>query len=282
MTPHRTLEPPLRPEPFMVKPPELIQDAIMLLHGTSSDGISFGQELSEQINFGLLLPHTKLIFPSGSLRKTTVFDGRDTNAWFDIANFSDRTLGEQQQMEGLRSSVEYLGRFIQDVVNYESRDKNFRLFVGGLSQGCAMSMILLLSGELDRLKVSQNIGGFVGLSGWLPFANQIDEIAAVGEGWREKRIHVQKWLRRELELQPWLPWDGTLPAEEHMTIFLAHGTSDEKVKLEWGMAMGRVLEMVGYKVEWKLYEGMGHITTPEELADMTQFIKYQSGMQMGR
>ncbi|KAF7939200.1 uncharacterized protein EAE97_007280 [Botrytis byssoidea] len=263
----------IRPAPFIVESPNLNQNNLVLLHGTSSWGVPFAQELMALVHFDALLPYTKLTFPSGILRKTTVFGGNLTNAWFDIADFSDRTIGEEQQKEGLRDSLEYLGKLIKDVVDNESHEDR-KIFVGGLSQGCAMSVILLLSGELDRLEVLQKIGGFVGFSGWLPFSKQIAEVAAAGKDWRQRRILVQSWLRRELSLTS-LQFrdDMTISTEGDMRILLAHGTNDTKVKLEWGEDMRRVLESVGYSVEWKLYEALGHVIIPEELAYMASFIR---------
>ncbi|TGO54618.1 hypothetical protein BCON_0104g00150 [Botryotinia convoluta] len=264
----------IRPTPFIVESPKPNKNTLVLLHGTSSWGVPFAQELMALVHFDVLLPYTKLTFPSGILRKTTVFGGNLTNAWFDIADFSDRTIGEEQQKEGLRESVEYLGKLIKDVVDNESHYEDRKVFVGGLSQGCAMSVILLLSGELDRLEVLQKIGGFVGFSGWLPFAKQIAEVLAAGKDWRQRRILVQSWLRRELSLPSLRPRDDMMVSSEgDMRILLAHGTNDTKVKLEWGEDMRRVLESVGYSVEWKLYEGLGHVIIPEELAYMASFIR---------
>lgn len=269
-----TVQTELRPPPFVVESPNPNQNTLVLLHGTSSWGVPFAQELMALVHFDVLLPYTKLIFPSGTLRKTTVFGGNLTNAWFDIADFSDRTIGEEEQKEGLRESVEYLGELIKNVVDNESHDEDGKVFVGGLSQGCAMSVILLLSGELDRLEVLHKIGGFVGFSGWLPFAKQIAEVAAAGKDWRQKRILVRNWLRCELGLPSLQPRDDMLVATEgDMKIFLAHGTNDTKVKLEWGEDMKKVLEIVGYSVEWKLYEGLGHVIIPEELTYMASFIR---------
>ncbi|KAF7877232.1 hypothetical protein EAF04_000917 [Stromatinia cepivora] len=269
----------IRPPPLIVESPEINKNTLILLHGTSSYGAPFAKELRNLVHFDVLLPYTKLIFPSGSLRETTVFGGKVTHAWFDIADFADRTKGEEQQKEGLKESVEYLGQLVRDVVDNKSRDEKFQVFVGGLSQGCAMSMILLLSGELDRLGSSQKLGGFVGFSGWLPFARQIGEVAAVGKDEMEKRSLVQTWLRSELGLPPAPPPDRTDSLEKDMRIFLAHGTNDGKVKPEWGEDMKRVLEAVGYKVEWKLYEGLGHAVVPDELNDMAGFIRQSSTVQ---
>ncbi|KAB8298746.1 hypothetical protein EYC80_000921 [Monilinia laxa] len=259
----------------------MIRNAFVLLHGTSSSGVSFGEKLMEQVDFGLLLPRTRLVFPSGSLRKTTVFSGSLTRAWFDIADFADRTKGEEQQKEGLRESIEYLGKLIKDVVDKESHNENFQIFVGGLSQGCAMSMILLLGGQLDKLGVSEKLGGVVGLSGWLPFEKQLSEVIIQGRDWKEKRALAQCWLRSELGFSLSNRWDMPSSSswkEQDITIFLAHGTSDEKVRMEWGENMRRFLEDVGFRVEWKEYVSMGHVTIPEELVDMTNFIKHKSNM----
>lgn len=281
---HKMASPPvlqsdIRPPPLIVESPEVNKNTLILLHGTSSYGTAFAKEVLNLVHFDVLLPYTKLIFPSGSLRKTTVFGGKLTHAWFDITDFADRTEGEQQQKEGLKESVEYLGQLVRDVVEDKSRDGNFDVFVGGLSQGCATSMILLLSGELDRLGLSRKFGGFVGFSGWLPFRRQIDEVAAVGKNSTEKRILVQKWLRSELGLPPVSPLDSTESFGKGMRIFLAHGTNDGKVKPEWGEDMKKVLEAVGYKVEWKLYEDLGHVVVADELNGMASFIRQNSTVQ---
>ncbi|KAF7887993.1 uncharacterized protein EAF01_011147 [Botrytis porri] len=263
-----------RPTPFIVESPNENQNTLVLLHGTSSWGVPFAQELMALVHFDVLLPFTKLTFPSGILRKTTVFGGNLTNAWFDIADFSDRTVGEEQQKKGLRESVEYLGKLIKNVVDNESHDEDRKVFVGGLSQGCAMSVVLLLSGELDRLEVLPKIGGFVGFSGWLPLGKQIAEVAAAGKDWRQRRMLVQSWLRSELGLPSSRPRDElTISTEGDLRILLTHGTNDTKVKLEWGENMKKVLESVGYSVEWKLYEGLGHVIIPEELTYMASFIR---------
>ncbi|APA08816.1 hypothetical protein SS1G_02610 [Sclerotinia sclerotiorum 1980 UF-70] len=269
----------IRPPPLIVESPEIKKNTLILLHGTSSNGTAFAKEVVNLVHFDLLLPYTKLIFPSGSLKKTTVFGGKLTHAWFDITDFADRTKGEQQQKEGLKESVEYLGQLVRDVVEDKSRDGRFDVFVGGMSQGCAMSLILLLSGELDRLGLSRKLGGFVGFSGWLPFRRQLVEVAAVGKDSMEKRYLVQEWLRSELGLPPAAPLDSTESLGKDMRIFLAHGTGDGKVKPEWGEDMKKILEAVGYKVEWKLYEDLGHVVVADELNDMVGFIKQNSRVQ---
>lgn len=280
MLPASTISPtpilPPRPPLFIVESPVININTLVLLHGTSSYGAVFGQELAEKVDFGKLLPRTKLIFPSGSLRKTTVFDGTVTHAWFDIADFADRTKGEEQQKEGLRESALYLGELIRDVVDSGSHDERFKVFLGGFSQGCALSMVLLLSGELNGLGVLDRLGGFVGLSGWLPFAKQLREIVTPENDWRENRLLVQIWLRRELGLPLPQPRGISSLSEDRMSVLLAHGTSDEKVKLEWGEDMKGVLELVGYEVEWKEYKDMRHIVVPKELVDMTEFIAHMS------
>ena len=76
---------------------------------------------------------------------------------------------EEWQIDGLRESR----AFLQEIVGKEVEVVGARnVFIGGLSQGCAMSLHLLLSHEGDA-----PLGEFIGMSGWLPFAEGIQEVA---------------------------------------------------------------------------------------------------------
>ena len=46
-----------------------------------------------------------------------------------------------------------------------------------------------------------------------------------------------------------------------MPVFLSHGTKDEKLRLACGEAAGCTMTRLGFDVEWKTYEGLGHCYT---------------------
>jgi hypothetical protein len=96
-----TMDPKSHLKPFIVPPKSLPHTtSLILLHGTSTSGESFGSVLLEgflspssgaNVTLADLLPHAKFVFPSGRQRRTTVLGGNISNAWFDIWDFADRT-----------------------------------------------------------------------------------------------------------------------------------------------------------------------------------------------
>lgn len=225
-----------------------------------------------------------------------MFGGKETNAWFDVTDFGDRTKGEMEMREGMRESSVYLSRLIKDEVEalYDKRsnEEGEKISVGteghergggvmlaGFSQGCAMGMMLLLGGELERLGVLDGFGGFVGLSGWLGFRLQINEAILdipsapeVGDFVAERKV-TTAYLRKLLELDP--------PGEEwtisikglDKRIFLGHGELDQKMKFEWGRQMRDTLQRLGINVDFHSYEGLAHRWNDDEMSDVVKFLE---------
>jgi phospholipase/carboxylesterase len=77
-------------------------------------------------------------------------------------------------------------------------------------------------------------------------------------------------------LSTYLVRPGDLPAEasaanRDVPVFMAHGTVDPVVRLEWGEASRQALVAAGYGVEWHTY-GMPHSVVWEEIAAITAFV----------
>jgi phospholipase/carboxylesterase len=61
------------------------------------------------------------------------------------------------------------------------------------------------------------------------------------------------------------------PANRDVPIFMAHGTADPVVRLEWGEAARQALAGQGYAVEWHTYR-MQHAVVWEEIAAVGRFL----------
>ena len=77
-------------------------------------------------------------------------------------------------------------------------------------------------------------------------------------------------------LSTYLVRPGDLAAEasaanRDVPIFMAHGTVDPVVRLEWGDASQRALAAAGYDVEWHTY-GMPHAVVWEEIEAVNAFL----------
>lgn len=118
-----------------------------------------------------------------------------------------------------------------------------RIVVGGFSQGCAVSLILGLAG-----KYKGDLGGVVGLSGYLPKGKR------TWEGREE--------LRKERE-------------GKEMRVFLGHGTKDMLVPMRiFRDARERVKGTVGEeRVDSHEYQGLGHTASGAMFRDMCGFLE---------
>ena len=61
------------------------------------------------------------------------------------------------------------------------------------------------------------------------------------------------------------------PANRDVPVFMAHGTADPMVRLEWGEAGRRALVAAGYRVEWHTYP-MPHSVVWEEIEAVSAFL----------
>ncbi|KIM97809.1 hypothetical protein OIDMADRAFT_129925 [Oidiodendron maius Zn] len=244
------------PEPHVILPnlPHIHTNTLILLHGTSTSGPELAAPLLSTNFIGpssqtpatihQFFPTCKFVFPTGSLNPTTVFNSRHTHAWFDVHSFADRTIGEDSASfrHGLRASLRYLAALIKAEVEILRKQKTGgRVVMGGFSQGAAMVITLLLSGELEMAGIGSEFGGVVGMSGWLPLRSQIDEVS--------KDISYD------------------------VPIFLGHGQADEKVRLELGLQAMRVLRALGFDVQWEGYNGLSHWWNAEEIANIAKFME---------
>lgn len=80
-----------------------------------------------------------------------------------------------------------------------------------------------------------------------------------------------------MALSTYLPLAETLAREaseanKRTPIFMAHGTQDPVVSYEWGSASRRMLDDLGYPVEWREYP-MQHSVCLEEVDDVAAWLK---------
>ncbi|KAJ5504216.1 hypothetical protein N7463_007090 [Penicillium fimorum] len=156
------------PAPLVIPPlGEEHTHTIISLHGKGSNAKRFGHVL-------LAAANCKLDFP-----QATRFKKMAINQWFD--NYSIEDPGERTdlQVEGLCETTEYIRGLISEEVRILGVGSHRKIIPWGLSQGCATGVFTLLGGWLDASKTS-TIGAFVGMSGWLPFEQQLHTILRCG------------------------------------------------------------------------------------------------------
>ncbi|KAG4431278.1 hypothetical protein IFR05_013244 [Cadophora sp. M221] len=282
-------------EPYVVQPTSTHTHTFILLHGLGSNGEKFGAEFLESsissngTKFTEIFPGAKFIFPTSKKRRSSAYRRATINQWFDIASLEDPFKRRDVQFQGLAESSQYirciLSRELETILS-----KN--IFLGGLSQGCAMALGVLLSLEFP-------LGGFVGMSGWLPFRNDIDEINRFGA--------TELGNGDDGDLSPFEEADGSENLDPSITainfardilsmdklgpltsineqtclatpVLLCHGLDDQKIKCTLGEEAAHTLSSLGMQITWKDYSGLGHwYKIPDEIDDIVEFLRVKLG-----
>jgi len=114
------------------------------------------------------------------------------------------------------------------------------------------------------------LGAFVGMSGWLPFRRQIDEVMDNEEDEDIRRIRALEYMKHAV---PGCPVSGSQAAFA-TPVFLGHGMRDVKVRTQWGEEMRNSMKVLGMDVTWKSYEDLEHwYEVPHEIDDVARFLR---------
>lgn len=287
--------------PFTIEPSSRHTHSVILLHGLGSNGEKFGKEFLETgvcsngKKLTETLPGARFVFPTSKRRRSSAFRRAMLTQWFDIASLDDPSYRSHTQLQGLEDS----SREILDLIDQESRKvPRENIILGGLSQGCAMALVCLLA-------IDFSIGGFVGMSGWLPFRNEIGELVKAGDDGDseddsfgsdddnpfassdcdepEAQDPVVKVLRHVRELLSLSSLGSPTRTESAILtpVFLGHGDADEKINPSLGEDASQILSSIGFQVDWKSYIGQGHwYKIPDEIDDIVEFIRTKAAWKM--
>ncbi|KAI9759826.1 MAG: hypothetical protein M1835_000292 [Candelina submexicana] len=289
---------PSYPEPFIINPTSTHTHTIILLHGRGGKGQSFGTKLIlSKISSGGTLqkrfPGFKWIFPTARKRRARALNNATIHQWFDmptlrgaeIENKAWQTKERDLGIDGLSQGVAYLHELMrQELASVPEKN----LFLGGLSQGCAIGLHCLLT--FDRA-----IGGFVGMSGWFPLRSQVDDMLNDGDidqaisfcndehtevmGPKESPATAAiAVLKANLDLTPSCPAHAE-PTPLGTPVFLGHGDADKKVECKLGEQAADLLRRLGMSVMWKVYKDFGHwYKVPDETDDIITFLQHSTSV----
>ncbi|KAI7775394.1 hypothetical protein LA080_006857 [Diaporthe eres] len=315
------------PDPLIFEPLQLPhQQTFILLHGRGSWAEKFGPEIlrtpihihrpalpkahcnkdeplvyetgntlkdqERAVTLQTAFPHARFVFPTAARRRATIYKRSRIHQWFDNWNLDPpATEREELQIEGLHETTKYLHQLLRaEIAVVPGGAKN--VVLGGLSQGCAASLVALLLWE------GEDLGAVVGMCGRLPFAESLmEEIRDKEDGQHENGSlgfdpfgvdtchegessdgpastpaqRAVAWLREQLDL-PALQLPSELLPVQKIPIFLGHGGQDEKVSIELGRRASECLDKMGARVCWKEYDDHGHWYSDGMLNDLLQFL----------
>ena len=173
----------------------------------------------------------RFVFPHAPVRPVTLNGGMAMRAWFDI--FSLDREGPVDEA-GIRASGELLEALIA-----RERDRGIecsRIVTAGFSQGGAIAVH-------TALRYPERLAGLMALSTYMP---------------------LQSAFRAEVI-------DKAPVANQDLPIFVAHGSYDPVLPLQWGRFAADVLVEAGFSVDWYEYP-MAHAVCPQEIADIRQWL----------
>lgn len=255
----------------------------ILLHGRGDNGPDFAQELfSSRLSEGAdnetlfsRFPSWRWVFPSSTLRWSTAFE-EELPAWFEAHSLSNTSLREDLQMDGIKESVADITKILDEEVDRLGGSSQ-NIVLGGISQGAAVGFWVLFY----QTRALRKLGGFVGVSSWLPFSYIIERFLPKINGQisdlRSDHTSSQSFVSSILEATKasLIHYGGDHPLLS-TPVFLGHGTDDAYVDVSLGRQARDILSDIGFNVTWREYVGAeqeGHwYKEPEELGDIAQFL----------
>lgn len=87
-------------------------------------------------------------------------------------------------------------------------------------------------------------------------------------------LHARERLAGLMALSSYIPLPGEVDAStghRDLPVFMAHGSADPMLPMQWGLASADKLREAGFEVEWHDYP-MPHAVCPEEIADIRAWL----------
>ena len=87
-------------------------------------------------------------------------------------------------------------------------------------------------------------------------------------------LHAQQKLAGLMALSTYIPLPGEMAASDgnrDLSVFMAHGSLDPMLPIQWGKASAEQLVALGFAVEWHDYP-MAHAVCAEEINDIRDWL----------
>lgn len=214
---------------LILEPEGKADSAIIMLHGLGADGSDFGHFREELIASGAPLESTRMVLPNAPYIPISMNNGYEMRGWFDLYSLESR---DREDAEGIKKTFQLIRRLIS-----EEESKGIprdRIFLGGFSQGCCMTLYAAV--QLDK-----PIGGFFGLSGYLPLIDK-EEVEHVGSAIKSP-------------------------------IFIGYGEEDSVVPPAFTQISVSYLRKLGAdKLSAHGYPGLQHSIDLDEIGDLADFL----------
>ncbi|CRG89262.1 hypothetical protein PISL3812_06298 [Talaromyces islandicus] len=210
------------PRHIFFPPSNTHQNTIIFIHERGSTG----DQLSSHLNQAVLpsntaiydyFPATRWVFPTAKKKylysphahsHTRLANRPSISEWFDMESIAESELGSDKQMDHLRESASHIVQVVEDELKRVDGDPK-RIFLGGIGQGMALALVVLLC-------THHRFGGFVGVNGWVPFAEILKRCIERGN------INEARWFFK---------WNVTIPTHQDARDFAQMPSSSRATAL---------------------------------------------------
>lgn len=252
------------PKPHVLHPKGEHRYTIILLHGRGSSGAEFAEEfLTGETSTAKTIPQKvdnkacRWVFPTACNQRWSPFVKEPMLEWFDIQSLTNPEAGSASQIAGLRKSLHQ----VNDIIDEELRSvPASSILLGGISQGYAVGIHVLLTRK-------ETFGGFVGVSGWMPFRSKVhynvDPTAESLTRFYKDTFDIQAHTSAETLKTP---------------VFLSHSSDDFTVQMGHGDKACETLKRFGMNVVYHRYVDGGHwLQEPLGYDDLLAFLQSWQG-----
>lgn len=213
-------------EALTIEPQQKAIASVIFMHGLGADGHDFAPT-APQFNQFAKLP-IRYIFPHAPLRSVTLNAGYVMRAWYDIYGLEHGTIEDVKGINATATAIEHL-----IAAELAKGIQTHKIVLAGFSQGGAIALH-------TGLRYPARLGGIIGLSTYLPVADQL-----------AKEAHY---------------------ANKNTPIFLGHGDADSLIPISWGEMTHQQLVNLHYPVTWHPYAKMAHSVCPQEIVDIGNWL----------
>ena len=218
--------------------PDDHKSSLIFLHGLGDTAMGFYDLFLDPKNrFKLVPPTCRVVLPTAPIAPVSLNDGYEMNSWFNIFQVRGELnqisdLYDKYDQKSMLKSVDVVTELIDQEVEILG-GKSENVYIGGFSQGCALSLATFL-------KYPKKLGAVIGLSGMLALDIKKEEI--------------------DLELKKQTP------------IFLYHGERDNMIDVESAKMSYGLLDKYGLKYSLTTEKGLEHSISLDEIEKLSKFI----------
>ncbi|KAH9872831.1 hypothetical protein J1614_005225 [Plenodomus biglobosus] len=229
-------------QPHTIPPSSPHTHTVIFLHGRGSTAATFANELFESQNsagqhLATLFPSLKWVFPCAP-KTYSALDQEQVQQWFDMGSVQWPQEDVEVQRPGMWESVAALREVMEEEAAMVGGMQ--KIILAGISQGCATAIFTLLTS-------GWGVGGFVGLAGWLPMAEEMVRVMNV---------------------------PGRMDDYKKTPVLLQHCRDDEVVPVGNGEQLKNQLKGWGMRVHWQDFETGGHwLQEPEGMDGVVKFLQ---------